>query len=386
MPSKIVQDRTQYLRGLRSGASERVRDIIQEVIDLYSDRKIANYSTAEKLIKNLKSENSRTVNGAIRRFEKKASQWRTNEELAERMRANTKKEYAITFRVYSKTDTGTGGDAFVDNYGIKYRMIIDERQVILKISEKDSIPRNIINKYVVRDEYEKFMKFLKAKLQQKEISNREYDARATVENFKQENLLEGPPRKRFVWVIHNTELFESTLKRLLKADRIFRQQFHNLESYADGIKIKDISEITSRSKKRKSEAEEMLRDGKQISMYHSYINTELEESYDSFYDAIRDEGIFEDECWINSLNDHYKNTLMSPNKWKSKRLTRERVLELIGKTYEDFKENGASVEEMKPVFEYFKFPVRKYNCWGYKFYSYDPEIKNKKHSSIFWIG
>ena len=120
-------------------------------------------------------------------------------------------------------------------------------------------------------------------------------------------------------------MFESTLKRLLKADRIFRQQFHNLESYADGIKIKDISEITSRSKKRKSEAEEMLRDGKQISMYHSYINTELEESYDSFYDAIRDDGIFEDECWINSLNDHYKNTLMSPNKWKSKRLTREMV-------------------------------------------------------------
>ena len=113
-------------------------------------------------------------------------------------------------------------------------------------------------------------------------------------------------------------MFESTLKRLLNADRIFRQQFHNLESYADGIKIKDISEITSRSKKRKSEAEEMLRDGKQISMYHSYINTELEESYDSFYDSIRDEGIFEDECWINSLNNHYKNTLMSPTSGKTK--------------------------------------------------------------------
>ena len=76
---------------------------------------------------------------------------------------------------------------------------------------------------------------------------------------------------------------------------------------------------------------------------------------------------------------------MSPNKWKNKRLTRERVLELIGKTYEDFKENGASVEEMKPVFEYFKFPVRKYNCWGYKFYSYDPEIKNKNIPAFFGL-
>ena len=50
------------------------------------------------------------------------------------------------------------------------------------------------------------------------------------------------------------------------------------------------------------------------------------------------------------------------------------------------KENGASVEEMKPVFEYFKFPVRIYNCWGYKFYSYDPEIKNKNIPAFFWIG
>lgn len=131
---------------------------------------------------------------------------------------------------------------------------------------------------------------MKAKLQQKEISKREYDAKATVENFKPENLLEGPPRKRFkekaklVEVIHNTELFEATLQRLLKADKIFRQQFPNLELYADG-KIKDISEITSRSEKRKSEAEEMLRDGNQISMYHSYINTE--ESYDSLYEAMQ---------------------------------------------------------------------------------------------------
>ena len=76
---------------------------------------------------------------------------------------------------------------------------------------------------------------------------------------------------------------------------------------------------------------------------------------------------------------------MSPNKWKSKRFTREKVLELIGKTYEDFKENGASVEEMKPVFEYFKFPVKIYNCWGYMFYSYDPEIRNKNIPAFFGL-
>ena len=40
---------------------------------------------------------------------------------------------------------------------------------------------------------------------------------------------------------------------------------------------------------------------------------------------------------------------------------------------------------MKPVFEYFKFPVRIYNCWGYKFYSYDPEIRNKNIPAFFGL-
>ena len=34
---------------------------------------------------------------------------------------------------------------------------------------------------------------------------------------------------------------------------------------------------------------------------------------------------------------------------------RERMLELPGKTDEEFLKNCASVEEMKPVFEYFNF-------------------------------
>jgi hypothetical protein len=43
---------------MMSGASEKVRDIIQEIIDLYNDRKIAQFSTAQKLINDLKSENA----------------------------------------------------------------------------------------------------------------------------------------------------------------------------------------------------------------------------------------------------------------------------------------------------------------------------------------
>ena len=91
MSSKVTQRRVEYLRSLRRGASERVRDIVQDIVDLYQDRKISNYSTAEKLIKPLKSDNKRTVTFAIKRFEKNIDKWRGNEELRERMKANVKK-------------------------------------------------------------------------------------------------------------------------------------------------------------------------------------------------------------------------------------------------------------------------------------------------------
>ena len=53
---------------------------------------------------------------------------------------------------------------------------------------------------------------------------------------------------------------------------------------------------------------------------------------------------------------------------------------------EEFRENGASVEDMKPVFEEFKLTVRLYNCIGQKIYTYDPDKKNKNITVLFgWI-
>ena len=52
---------------------------------------------------------------------------------------------------------------------------------------------------------------------------------------------------------------------------------------------------------------------------------------------------------------------------------------------EVFRKNGASVEDMKPVFEELKFTVRLYNCLGQKVFSYEPERKNKNVSVLFGL-
>ena len=52
---------------------------------------------------------------------------------------------------------------------------------------------------------------------------------------------------------------------------------------------------------------------------------------------------------------------------------------------EEFKQNGASVEDMELVFEEFKLTVRLYNCIGQKIYTYDPDKKNKNITVLFGL-
>ena len=76
---------------------------------------------------------------------------------------------------------------------------------------------------------------------------------------------------------------------------------------------------------------------------------------------------------------------MNTKKWESKKMTRDKILKLMNLSEEEFKENGASVEDMERVFEEFKLTVRLYNCIGQKIYTYDPDKKNKKHNCSVWI-
>ena len=74
---------------------------------------------------------------------------------------------------------------------------------------------------------------------------------------------------------------------------------------------------------------------------------------------------------------------MSKNKWERKRLTREKILKLMKKTEEEFKENGASVEDMKAAFQEFRLSVRLFNCLGRRVFTFDPE-KQHRHNAVLY--
>ena len=94
--------------------------------------------------------------------------------------------------------------------------------------------------------------------------------------------------------------------------------------------------------------ENLSRDTTKSSCYYQYINTQLDLSEDTLKAALTNKAYVSNECWINTIYDNYKDTLLSLNKRNV--ITRESILQIINKT-EDNVKDGLSIEDMSPFFK-----------------------------------
>ena len=402
MTSKAVSKNADYLKSLGRGAGEDVRDRVDALVKLYKDRKISQMTTAEKLIKNLMSDSKRTVTFAKKRFDKKFEEIQERLPLNQRMAINkNKKDYAVSFQLYGLNNgvREASQTGFKDNQGDDHNLLAMTQpiQMTLKnVRDENKIPENLVNKYIVRDKFDFWTQQLKNRLKLKKgnvnkITQKEFDRLNTREEWRRETgISETPPRRRNTKgrykefeVIHKTDLFDKILKRLVLDNPEFKNNA-NIEDYASAIKIIDISDVTNTGGN-EDDTKRKLKDGGAIGIYHYNVRTDLDVNAEDFVKAIERGSHTEGECWINTLIDHYEDTLMSDKKWECKRMTRDKIFKLMKVSEGEFRENGASVEDMMPVFEEFRLTVRLYDCLGRKVYSYDPERKNKNISALFGL-
>ena len=122
-------------------------------------------------------------------------------------------------------------------------------------------------------------------------------------------------------------------------------------------------------------ADELTDANHNVSIFHNiYIKTEVNPDCLKFKDAVMKNNHIENECWTNTLIDHDADTLMRQKKGKpAKNLTREKVIEIINKTEEEFKNNGASIREMEQVFKQFNIKARIYDINSKLIHRHDPE-------------
>ena len=309
-----------------------------------------------------------------------------------------KKDCVVRFQLYGEHTREGGNVAFTDNQGGKHSLLNLPQpiQINLKnVRDEDKLDETLVGKYVVIDKFDRWVKSLKYRLKLKKgnpnkITRKEFDKLNTREEWRKETGINETPLKRRrrkdgsreFDVIHRTELFDTLFKRLVIKNKELISNYPNLEDYTSAIKILDITDV-SKTGGGDDETKKKLKNGNEIGMYHYSINTEMDVASDNLVDAIKNKKHTEGECWINTLIDHYEETLMDTKKWESKRMTRDKVLKLMNLDEEEFRQNGASVEDMERVFEEFKLTVRLYNCIGQKIYSYDPDKKNKNITVLF---
>ena len=114
--------------------------------------------------------------------------------------------------------------------------------------------------------------------------------------------------------------------------------------------------------------------GDKVTIDYKYCANFLDLSKDTFEEAIKKGNYTDSECWLNTLHDYYHDNLLSVDK-KRCLITRERILELLGKTEETIKQ-GLTIQDMLPFFVTFKLKLRVYDKFYKKVFAYDPPVPN----------
>jgi hypothetical protein len=118
-----------------------------------------------------------------------------------------------------------------------------------------------------------------------------------------------------------------------------------------------------------------LKDVSTLSIANKYIETVLDTSKDTFYEAIQLDYLkhHANECIINAFIDHYEYTLMKDNKRNI--LTREKIIMMMGKTEKNFIKHGASIKDLEPIFIKYRLKVRIFDAFvKHILYRYDPQF------------
>ena len=317
---------------------------IDEIIKLYTERKISNVAAAENLIKGLTSSNKKVYDKAFQKYKDNINKFKEAKPLKERM-AETKKRkqkntYFVNFDLYTVRQPKSqkmkpafklpdGRHFYIDSFKV--------RSATVKANE---FPRDVIKRRVLRYE------------------TREDEA------------------------LNNENPVFTDLIKLLEQDKDFEDLTDTLKQYYDdlfdAIKVQSV-ELVNKNGEKFDIMTQNLTDAVNVSVYHDYIHTPIRMEAETIKKAIERGNYIDNLCWVNALNDFYGDTLMSEK--SRKRLTRERIIEIIGK--KDFDTKGASINDMEKVFKEYNIQVRIFNFFSKLIYKFDPEKRNH-HIKTFY--
>ena len=329
-----------YKRRFNKATEEKVRNII----DLYSERKIAQFTTADNLIRKfITAKTAKDKEKADQEYIKIYDKHKDKPSLGGRME-ETKKENVRTGKTNTRKE-------FI--YSIKVAFF----------------------KYKAKDNMQKIAFYDKAGRPLVPITDS--NGIKQTANIKTTSYVENLVGRK-VFRIYDKRLFKNLMFDLGR-DSSIEIFLGYMLNYVDCTKVYEVDRVDGDTDF--NPIRENLRDATNVSMYHNYIQTPLNPEYET----LKEEHYQDNICWMNTLTDYYKNTLMDDKKREKNKLTRESILKLVNKTEDDFKTNGASLDDMTKVFEHYRIQVKVYDVFNSLVYQYNPEQRDHHIQTLYAI-
>ena len=384
MTKKSVVKSIQSLRNRRDNIKSKISTTTLQkfntILSYYEDRKISRKETADKLINGILAKDEKELKKGLKEYDKAVAKYedakpireRVNVQQATKKATKARKQQAISVRLRKKTSPEDLARA---------------SRTITRMARK----RLLQNRKTYAIQYMLFS------LENKSGTKR---ASFTEEGRKYYSLLVNPSVRNAnvlsqVWIEEmvkvkvlkhgNLPMFRRMMMTL-RTDKEFQRmtEHETFYNYIDAIRIEKIDLLESDDIDYDVFADE-LRDAKHnVSIYHRYIQTELNPDCLTLKEALKKNKHIENECWINTLTDHYADTLMREKKaHNGKQLTREGILKIINKTDEEFKRHGACIHIMNNVFKDFNIKARLYDIDSNLIYKHDPVDYNSMRIITF---
>ena len=376
MTSKKKRKNINFLRALRDRHTGRVPTSIQQkinnVVDLYEDRKITQLTTAENLINGIATNNQKQRTKGLKQYEKAIEKYQEQQPITERMKATAEKarqgkvvkRVRNTIRRTSQASVASRLTRAVSNrgfgerksYAITYMLFTNQE------SEKSIRPAFRVNGIPY------FPIFA--------------GRPPILANIKVTPFIETLVKRRITKPDEHP-LFKKVMMFLKRElDSVVDPDLLN---YVDAIVIYSAEQVES--PENFDVEEEDLRETKNVAIYNYYYDTWIDPEAETVREAIENKTYNENECWINALLETYKDTELTRQKRGSlaKTLSRKKILELLDRTEENI-HKGASIKAMKSVFEYFGIPVKLYDTWLNTIFRYIPRNYTEGHSKKIFMA
>ena len=361
MTKKNIEKNVQTLKNKRDRLRRKINtqtlQKINTLIDLYEDRKISQFDTANNLINTISTSDEKERKKGLKKYEKAIEKYENIAPIAQRMRGTVEQanqgRIQATRKRLQKT-LAKDGKAFE----VKYMLFSTENRTGSKIRPKRHNGKSyytVLTNPAVRSAYVKAIpEYINEKV------------KVMMDRFD-----EASEFRKMITTLST----DNTFKQMAEGSELI--------NYVDAIRVEQV-EFLDENTLDFDVFNENLTKSENVSIFHRYIETEVDVEKLTLKEAIQKEHYRENECWINSLMDFYGDTLMRHKRKSIKNMTRENILKTLGMTEEEFVTKGASINQMVSVFQRYQLSARLYDFECRQFYKHEPEDYKHKGQKVFY--